>query len=78
MITQEQLDEAILTVTGDRNWAIVAEFLAREALVTRDSCADAEVWEEVCRRKGFADGLAYVLNLRSLTETAMEQRNADL
>jgi len=78
MITQEKLDEAILTITGNPDWAIVAEFLATEAIIARDSCADADSWDIVNKRSGFADGLAYVLNLRDMTEQSMEQRNADL
>ena len=78
MITQDQLDEAILSITGHRDWAIVAQFLTNEAIITRDSCADAESWDIVNKRSGFADGLAYVLNLRDMTEQSMEQRNANL
>lgn len=78
MITQEKLDEAILDVTGDPNWDIMAAFLAREALVARDSCADVDSWEEVNKRRGFADGIAYVLNLREMTVKAMEQSDADI
>jgi len=77
-MTQEQLDNAILTITGNPEWALVAEFLAREALISRDSCADAISWEDVNKRAGFSDGLAFVLNLREMTERAMEERNADL
>jgi len=76
MITQEQLDEAILTITGRPEWDIVAKFLTHEALVARDSCADAHSWEQVKERQGFAEGLAYVVNLREMTQRAMEERNA--
>ena len=79
MITQEQLDDAILTITGHPDWAIVAEFIAREGIITRDSCADASSWEEVNQKKGFAEGLAFVLSLRQITETGIEERkNATL
>ena len=78
MITQEQLDDAILTITGHPDWSIVAQFLISEAIVARDMCADANTWEEVKTRSGFAEGLAYVVNLRESTERAMEERNADL
>ena len=78
MITQEQLDDAILTVTGMPDWELVIKFLVHEALITRDSCADAQSWEEVCSRRGFAEGLAYVANLRETTKRAQEERNADV
>jgi len=77
MITQEQLDEAILTITGRPEWDIVASFLTHEALVVRDACADADTWEQVKHGRGFADGLAYVVNLRDATIRAMNERAAD-
>ena len=78
MITQEMLDEAVLGLMGTPNWEIIATFLANEAIQSRDMCADANTWEEVQRLSGFAEGLAYVVNLRAMTETALEQRNADV
>jgi len=78
MITQEQLDEAVLGITGTPNWEIIATFLVNEALQSRDMCADANSWDEVNKLSGFAEGLAYVVNLRSMTEAALEQRNADV
>lgn len=78
MITQEKLDEAILDITGRPDWDMIATFLVNEALIARDRCADAHSWEEVQRAAGFAEGLAYVVNLREMTIKSMEQRNADL
>jgi hypothetical protein len=76
MITQEQLDDAILGITGTPNWEIIAQFLVNEAIQSRDMCADAQSWEDVQKLSGFAEGLAFVVNLRSMTETALEERNA--
>ena len=77
-MTQEELDNAILTITGRPEWALVAELLAREAIISRDMCADANTWEDVQRRAGFAEGLGYVLNLREMTERALGEINAEV
>ena len=78
MITQEALDDAILGITGNPDWQIVAKFLVNEAIIARDQCADAQTWEQVQRLSGFAEGIAYVVNLREMTERAMEERDADV
>lgn len=78
MITQEQLDDAILGLMGTPNWEIIAKFLVSEALSARDQCADAGSWEEVNKLSGFAEGLAYVVNLREMTERALKERDADV
>ena len=77
-MTQEELDDAILTITGRPEWALVAELLAREAIISRDMCADSSTWEDVQRRAGFAEGLGFVLNLRQMTEQAQETYDADV
>jgi hypothetical protein len=48
-----------------------------EALVTRDTCADAKTWEQVNKLAGFAEGLAFVVNLRDMTKRAQEQEKVD-
>lgn len=73
MITQDQLDEAILNEMGRPDWAIINAFLAQQAIVARDACADAPSWEEVKRLQGFAEGLAFVVNLRENTKKIKEQ-----
>lgn len=78
MITQEQLDETILKVMGHPDWEIIAKYLVNEAMILRDSCADAVSWDEVLRRRGFAEGLAYVVNLREMTKRVREETDADV
>jgi len=78
MITQEQLDDAVLGIMGSPNWDIIAAFLVNEAVQARDMCADANSWDEVNKLSGFAEGLAFVVNLRSMTEAALRERNADV
>jgi hypothetical protein len=78
MITQEELDEAILGLMGSPNWDLIAKFLVDEAITARDQCADATTWDEVNKLAGFAEGIAYVVNLRDITERALEERNANV
>lgn len=75
MITQEQLDNAILEEMGRPGWELIKSFLAQQVIIARDSCADATSWEDCVRRKGFAEGLYFVINLRDDTERA---RNASV
>lgn len=76
MITQEQLDDAILEEMGRPNWDIIRQFLTQQVMIARDSCAEANSWEEVLTRRGFAHGLLYVINLRDDTKTARETEDA--
>lgn len=76
MITQQQLDEAILEEMGRPNWDIIRQFLAQQVMIARDSCAEANSWEEVLTRRGFAQGLVYVIELRDQTKIAMENQDA--
>lgn len=78
MITQEKLDEVILTELGRPDWDIIRQFLAQQILIARDACADVSNMEELSRLRGFADGLAYVVNLRENTIKAQELADADL
>lgn len=73
MITQEQLDEAILGELGRPDWAYISAYLVNQALVARDACADATSWEQVQQLRGFAEGLAFVVNLRENTQKVKEQ-----
>jgi hypothetical protein len=79
MMIQEELDDAILAVTSGPNWDTVCKFLVGEALATRDQCADAQSWEQVNKMSGFAEGIAFVCNLREMTERALKEHdNADV
>lgn len=66
MITQEQFDDAVLALTGDPNWDIITQGLANDIYQTQASVFDsAHDWGQVMELKGFARGLAYVVNLRN-------------
>ena len=77
MITQEQLDEIILAEMGRPDWDIIRTYLAQQAMIHRDACSDANSWEEVQKLRGFANGLAFVVNLREDTQRAKEQEESD-
>jgi hypothetical protein len=81
MTEQDRLDDAILTVTGGPDWAVVAQGLANEIYEAQARVFDVQSWDDVNRLRGFAQGLAYVLNLRDATILAKQQReqsDADL
>ena len=77
-MTQQELDEAILGITGLPEWHLICGFLVNEALQTRDQCADAKDWGDVQRMAGFAEGIAFVVNLREMTERVLEETNANV
>ncbi|NIN96669.1 MAG: hypothetical protein GTO49_17210 [Anaerolineae bacterium] len=70
-ITQEAYDEAILEVTGGVHWDTVKKGLANEIYHAQARALDAESWEQVCRLKGFAEGIAYVMRLREITKASI-------
>lgn len=79
-ITQEQMTEAILSVTGGPDWEIVKKVLLADIYNIQAGALDAKSWEAVCEARGFAAALAYIVNLRETTISAMneENRNANL
>jgi len=77
-ITQDQFDAAILEVTGGPNWDIVKEGLRAEIYQTQANVFTKNDWGEVQRSRGFAEGIAYCMNLRELTIQARAQSDADV
>lgn len=77
MITQEQLNDALLTVTGSREWEIVVKGLQNDIYQYQANILDAQSWEEVCEIKGFVRGLAYVINLRAATIAVLQAAKED-
>ena len=73
MITQDQFNEAVLDVTGGPSWDIVKKGLANDIYATQAGSLEAQTWEQVCEARGFAKGLAFVMNLRESTKEAMRQ-----
>ena len=71
-LTQEQLDDAVLTLSGTPEWAIVMQGLQADIYHMQASVFDAPDWDTVNKLRGFAEGLAYVINLRN-TVTGLKE-----
>lgn len=70
--TQEQFNMAVLNVTAGPDWDIVKKGLANDVYQVQAGALDAESWEQVCESRGFAQGLAYMINLRENTLRVIE------
>lgn len=77
-MTQEDFDDAVLTITGRPEWALIQKGLSNDIYSAQASALDANTWEDVCRLRGFAQGLAFVINLRDTVVRAKEQVDADV
>lgn len=75
-MTQEEFDNAVLEITGNPNWAIIQKGLANDIYNAQASALDAKTWEEVNALRGFAQGLAFVINLRESVTRAKEINDA--
>lgn len=74
MITPEMYNEAILDVTGGTSWDIVKKGLEADIYNIQAQVLDtATSWEQVCEMRGFAKGLAFIMNIRENTKQAMQQ-----
>jgi hypothetical protein len=73
VITPEQYTEAVLDVTGGSSWDIFKKGLEGDIYTLQAQALDAETWEQVCELRGFAKGLAFIMNLRENTKLAMAQ-----
>lgn len=81
MVTQEQFDEAVLNVTSGPDWEIVKKGLANDIYNTQAGVFDnARDWGSFMEFKGFARGIAYVINLRETVIRTLENEktNANL
>ena len=68
--------EDMITLTGYPEFKALAEELKKEIYQTQANCLqNSKSWEEVCFAKGWAAGLAYIINLRESTLTA--KKNAE-
>ncbi|MHC4335370.1 MAG: hypothetical protein ACYSUV_16710 [Planctomycetota bacterium] len=72
-MTQDDFNRAVLHCTGGPEWDIVKKGLANDIYQTQARALDASSWDEVNEMKGFAKGLAFILNLRESTLSAMNQ-----
>jgi uncharacterized protein YbcC (UPF0753/DUF2309 family) len=68
--------EEIMTLTGTPEFATLVEELERMVYNLQANAFDATSWEQVQEDKGFAKGLAYIINLRE--NTKLEKKHADI
>jgi hypothetical protein len=73
MVTPEQFNEAVLDVTGGPSWDVFKKGLESDIYNIQAQALTAERWEEVCELRGFAKGLAFIMNIRENTKQAMVQ-----
>ena len=78
MMTQEDFNDAILMCTGHPEWEIVKKGLANDIYQAQAQALDAEDWDKVNELRGFAKGLAFIINIRESTLAAMSQGSSVL
>ena len=79
---QKELDqmyhEAMLTLSGSREWEMMAEELTKEIYQLQATLLEsAASWDQVVFTRGWCKALAYVLSLRARTEAALEAAEDD-
>lgn len=78
-VTQDQFNEAVLAVTGGPDWDIVKQGLSNDIYQIQAGSLDANSWDEVLEGRGFARGLAYLINIREMTIQSMKaEADADV
>jgi hypothetical protein len=68
--------EAMMTLTGLPEWELLVEELEKMVYEIQANALEASSWEKVQEDKGFAKGLAYMINLRQ--QTKLEKKSADV
>ena len=77
-MTQDDFNEAVLHCTGGPEWEIVKRGLANDIYQAQAQALEATSWDHVCELKGFAKGLAFIINLRESTLLAMKDGGTTL
>lgn len=72
-LTEQDLEDATLEVTSGPEWDIVKKGLANEIYQQQAQALDAKDWGEVCRLRGFAQGIAHMMSMRE--RTIIEKNN---
>jgi uridine phosphorylase len=60
--------EQMIQLTAYPEWGELVEELKRMIYNVQANALEAKSWEEVCENKGFAAGLAFLVNLREDTK----------
>lgn len=79
-ITQDQFNAAVLNVTAGPDWDIIKKGLQNDIYQIQAGALDAKDWDTVCESRGFAQGVAYMINLRDsvIGALSVENDNADV
>lgn len=77
-MTQDDFNNAVLAITAGPDWDVVKQGLSNDIYQVQSSALDAKDWASVCEARGFAQGLAYIINLRENTIQQMEVADANL
>jgi len=72
MRTDKEYLEAITTLTGYPEWAVLVEEFKSLIYQLQAGALEADSWDKVVEAKGFARGMAYIVNLRD-TNTALKE-----
>lgn len=74
----QELDEAILTLTGSPEWKAFVHVLGAENYNATQNQLDASDWGEFKFQQGYRQGLFFAFNLREYTKRLVENDNADV
>ena len=74
--TFEELDEAILSLTGTPEWQALIQVLEAENSVALQNQLDAPDWSEFKFQQGYRQALFFVFNLREHTKQLVESKDA--
>jgi len=72
-VTPEELENAILLVTGSPEWKVIQRGLFNEIQASQASSLFLPTWERVNEEKGFVRGLMYCVTLREQMIAAKKQ-----
>jgi hypothetical protein len=72
-------DEAMLTLTGSKEWDLLKDELIKEIYQMQCNLIDnCKNWDQFVYTKGWAECLAYIIRLRERTKASMENADADV
>jgi len=70
--TDDKFIEDMLQLTSYPEWKILVKDLESQVYHTQANSLEAKSWDKVCEARGFAQGLAYIVNLRDTILRAKE------
>jgi len=76
-VNAEELENAVLLVTGSPEWETIQKGLFNEIQAAHYNALFLPTWEKVNEEKGFVRGLMYCITLREQMIAAKRQAEAD-